>query len=168
MQSFVSIHTGIVQSYIGLVEDQGSHRPSFQPVRHLSSHLLQSNVFLPSFVLTALCASHIHCPNSPRELTLGAFPSCFIHSWKSVAQDQHGYSLPNMFMKVRVSDCRVRSGLSGYCAVMEWSSVQEERPRASTSGGQSEGSAGGAVVLDLGAPLVMASQEDTLVHVRQL
>jgi hypothetical protein len=60
---------------------------------------------------------------------------------------------------------------------MECKSVQELRPRASTSGGQSEGSAGGmveaagccAVLVEfLGLLPVMANQEATSVQVRHL
>lgn len=115
------------------------HLPSFHPVLHLSSHFAQSNSFFPILTLTALCASHIHLPNSSLELTRGAFPSFFIHAWKSVAQCQHGYSFEKVCMKVLVSDWSCGEGDSGYCAVIEWSSVQELRPSCSTSGGQSEG-----------------------------
>jgi hypothetical protein len=62
--------------------------------------------------------------------------------------------------------------------VMECSSVQEERPRASTSGGQSEGiacvdEAGVAAdwtadFVDLGLLPVMANHEATSVQVRHL
>lgn len=60
---------------------------------------------------------------------------------------------------------------------MECRRVHELRPRTSTSGGQSDGSAGmAAVVVDasavfavfLGLVPVMANQEDTSVQVRQL
>jgi hypothetical protein len=88
------------------------HLPSFHPVRHLSSHLLQSKLLFPNFSLTALCASHIHLPKSSRLLTLGSFPS-FIHDLKSSAHDQQGYILPNKPMKVFVSLCWVRDGRSG-------------------------------------------------------
>lgn len=71
-------------------------------------------------------------------------------------------------MKVRVSAWRVGEGLSGYCAVMECRSVHEERPRFSTSGGQSAGMTSDAAVWDFEVPLVMANQEATSVHVRQL
>jgi len=47
------------------------HLPSLHPVLHRSSHFAQSNVSLPSFSLTALCASHIQVPNSLLLLTLG-------------------------------------------------------------------------------------------------
>lgn len=82
------------------------------------------------------------------------------------------------------------SAFSGYVAAIEWRRVQVERPRASTSGGQSEGIelgegvAGAArgfvevveVVLVDGvfaegsawACFVRARQEDIDVHVRQL
>ena len=56
-----------------------SHRPSFQPVRHRSSTLVQSNSSFPSFLLTSLCASQSHCPNSALLLTRGAFLASFIH-----------------------------------------------------------------------------------------
>ena len=49
-------------------------------------------------------------------------------------------------------------------AVIECRRVQELRPRAVTSGGQSERGFGGALVVDL----VMANQEDTSVQVRHL
>lgn len=68
-------------------------------------------------------------------------------------------------MKVLVSACLAGEGFSGYCAVMEWSSVQEERPSCATSGGQSVGSAGRFLVV---VPLVMAKSEDTSVQVRHL
>jgi hypothetical protein len=93
------------------------HLPSFQPVRHLSSHLLQSKLLLPSLTLTALCASHIHFPNSSLLLTLGSLPS-FIHDLKSSAHDQQGYILPNKLINCFVSFCCVREGRSGYAAVI--------------------------------------------------
>lgn len=49
-------------------------------------------------------------------------------------------------------------------AVIECRRVQELRPRAVTSGGQSERGFGGALVLDLD----MANQEDTSVQERHL
>jgi hypothetical protein len=140
---------------------QKSHLPSFHPVRHLSSHLLQSNSFLPNLTLTALCASHIHCPNSLLELTLGVF--VFIHAWKSSAHTQHGYSLPNVFMNVAVSPCSSADGATGYCAVIECSSVQELRPSAAESGGQSRG----ILRFVLVAP-PMAKSELTSLQVRHL
>lgn len=80
------------------------------------------------------------------------------------------------------------SAFSGYVAAIEWRRVQVERPRASTSGGQSEGIELGegvagaargfveAVVVDDGvfaegsvwACFVRARQEDIDVQVRQL
>ena len=57
-----------------------SHLPSPHPVLHRSSHLSHSNTSFPNFLLTSLCASHIHLPNSPLEETLGSFPGLFIHS----------------------------------------------------------------------------------------
>jgi hypothetical protein len=87
---------------------QGSHLPSFQPVLHRSSHLVQSNVCLPSFSLTALCASHIQVPNSLLLLTLGVF--LLIQLWKSSAHTQHGYSLPNVDRKDLVSDWNCGEG----------------------------------------------------------
>jgi hypothetical protein len=88
------------------------HLPSFQPVRHLSSHLSQSKLFFPNFTLTALCASHIHLPNSSLLLTLGSLPS-FIQDLKSSAHDQQGYILPNKLMNCFVSLCCVSEGRSG-------------------------------------------------------
>lgn len=88
------------------------HLASFQPVRHLSSHLLQSKLSLPSFTLTALCASHIHRPKSSLLLTRGSLPS-FIHDLKSSAHDQQGYILPNKLMNCFVSLCCVKVGRSG-------------------------------------------------------
>jgi hypothetical protein len=88
------------------------HLPSFHPVRHLSSHLLQSKLLLPNFSLTALCASHIHRPKSSLLLTLGSLPS-FIHDLKSSAHDQQGYILPNKLMNCFVSLCWVEVGRSG-------------------------------------------------------
>lgn len=38
-----------------------------------------------------------------------------------------------------MSFCCCLSAFSGYAAAIEWSSVQVERPKASTSGGQSAG-----------------------------
>ena len=49
-----------------------------------------------------------------------------------------------MCRKDFVSDWRAGEGVTGYVAVMEWSRVQLERPRASTSGGQSLSDVGGA------------------------
>ena len=88
------------------------HLPSFQPVRHLSSHLSQSKLFFPNLTLTALCASHIHLPNSSLLLTLGSLPS-FIHDLKSSAHDQQGYILPKRLMNCFVSLCCVREGRLG-------------------------------------------------------
>jgi hypothetical protein len=90
---------------------QKSHRPSFHPVLHLSSHLAQSNLSLPNFSLTALCASHIHVPNSFLLLTRGVF--LLIQSWKSSAHTQHGYSLPKVERKDLVSDWSCGDGLTG-------------------------------------------------------
>lgn len=89
----------------------GSHLPSPHPVLHLSSHLLQSNFSFPNLSFTALCASHIHVPNSFLLLTRGVF--VFIQAWKSSAHTQHGYSLPNVRRKVAVSDCSWGVGLVG-------------------------------------------------------
>jgi hypothetical protein len=74
--------------------------------------LSQSKLFFPNFTFTALCASHIHLPNSSRLLTLGSLPS-FIHDLKSSAHDQQGYILPNRLMNCLVSLCCVREGRSG-------------------------------------------------------
>lgn len=114
-----------------------SHLPSFHPVLHLSSHLLQSNPFFPSFRLTSLCASHIQFPNSSLLSALTLFFT--MNAWKSSAQTQHGYSLPKRCMKDLTSACSLADGFAGYCAVMECSSVQDARPSCSTSGGQSGG-----------------------------
>ena len=89
-----------------------SQLPSFQPVRQRSCHLLQSNESLPSLTLTALCASHIHRPNSSLLLTFGSFPS-FIQALKSSAHTQHGYIFPNRPMNCLVSDCCAMEGASG-------------------------------------------------------
>lgn len=84
-----------------------------------------------------------------------------------------------------MSACCWVLAVSGYVAAIECRRVQVERPRASTSGGQSGGIEGigeGLVVVsvsvvfvvELGDPeagldcFVMASHEDTDVHVRQL
>lgn len=82
-----------------------------------------------------------------------------------------------------MSSCCFVSAFSGYVAAIEWRSVQVEWPRASTSGGQSEGislgdgvagAASGAVevVVDVeGSDLacfVRARHEDMDVQVRQL
>lgn len=63
-----------------------------------------------------------------------------MYDWKSSAQTQQGYSLEKRSTKLSRSDCCAREGDSGYVAAIECSSVQELRPRASTSGGQSLGS----------------------------
>ena len=70
-----------------------SQLPSFHPVLHLSSHFPQSNSFFPNFLLTSLCASHIHFPNSSRLSVLTLFSA--IQTWKSDAQTQHGYNFEN-------------------------------------------------------------------------
>jgi hypothetical protein len=122
-----------------------SHLPSFHPVRHRSSHRPQSKVGFPSFMFTSLCASQSHCPKSCRELSRGAFLSDFIHIWKSVAQDQHGYR----FEKVRINcfafTCSSFDGVTGYCAAMECRSIQDARPSWSTSGGQPDGGSKGVL-----------------------
>lgn len=93
-------------------ETAQSHLPSFQPVRHRSSHLEQSNSGLPNLRLTSLCAPHSHLPNSSRLLTCGA--SRFRYPWKSSAQTQQGYSLENSPTKLRRSDFWPLDGCSGY------------------------------------------------------
>jgi hypothetical protein len=138
-----------------------SHTP-FQPVRHLSSHLLQSNVFFPSLSFTALCASHIHLPKSSLELTRGAFPFSVIQLLKSSAHVQHGYSSENERTNVKALACCAGVGETGYCAVILCKSVHAERPSASTSGGQSGGGA------DEVCFLVRAAQEAKEVQDRQL
>jgi hypothetical protein len=159
------------------------HLPSFHPVRHLSSHLLQSKLLFPNFSLTALCASHIHRPKSSLLLTRGSLPS-FIQDLKSSAHDQQGYILPNKLMNCFVSLCWVEVGRSGYAAVRACKKVQVERPSCSTSGGQSEGidereafAVEGAVVvwaalgllsLEAGAERAMAIHEETEVQERHL
>jgi len=117
-----------------------SHLPSLHPVLHLSSHFPQSNFSFPSFSLTALCASHIHRPNSSLLPTRGAFSLLFIHSWKSVAHQWHGYNRENDEMNWRASHCCRSEGRSGYEAAMECRRFQVELPSTSTSGGQSGGS----------------------------
>ncbi|PWI72557.1 hypothetical protein PCL_11180 [Purpureocillium lilacinum] len=121
-----------------------SQRPSFQPVRHRSSHLEQSNSGLLSLRLTSLCAPHSHMPNSPRLPTRGASRPMYV--WKSSAHTQHGYSLEKSLTKLNRSDCCPREGFSGYVAAIECSSVHELRPSTSTSGGQSAGGPDGADV----------------------
>lgn len=143
---------------------QGSHLPSFHPVRHLSSHWVQSNSFFPNLTFTALCASHIHCPNSLLLLTRGVL--AFIQSWKSSAHTQHGYNLPKVRRNAEVSAWRAGGASLGYVAVMECSSVQEERPRAATSGGQSVGSAGGPASFLVFLPI--AKRADISLQVRHL
>jgi hypothetical protein len=170
-----------------------SHRPSFHPVRHLSSHNRQSNSFFPSFRLTSLCASHIHHPNSFRLPSFGWFRplGCVIHARKSSAHTQHGYSFEKNFKNPPILAWCSASAFSGYVAAIECSSVHVERPSSSTSGGQSEGvSLGDGVaaaarpavgivvllVLEVGvefsflrsACLVNARHEATEVQVRQL
>ena len=90
-----------------------SHLPSPHPVLHLSSHLPQSNSPFPNFLLTSLCASHIHLPSSPLPLTLGSFPSLFIQAWKSSAHTQHGYSFENRERNCRISVCWVGVAVGG-------------------------------------------------------
>lgn len=92
-----------------------SQLPSLHPVLHLSSHLSQSNFCFPNFPFTALCASHIHFPNSSRLLTRGAFAALFslIHARKSSAQTPHGYNFPNRWRNCRVSVCCVGVGWGG-------------------------------------------------------
>lgn len=92
-----------------------SQLPSLHPVLHLSSHLSQSNFCFPNFPFTALCASHIHLPNSSRLLTRGAFAALFslIHARKSSAQTPHGYNFPNRWRNCRVSVCCEGVGWGG-------------------------------------------------------
>ena len=65
-----------------------SHLPSGGPVLHLSSHLVQSNSFFPSFLFTSLCAPQSHIPNSPLLRTLGWSRATYPR--KSSAHVQHG------------------------------------------------------------------------------
>ncbi len=155
-----------------------SHLPSLHPVLHRSSHLPQSNLSFPSFSLTALCASHIHSPNSLRELTRGALPARAIHAWKSEPQCQHGYRVENDARNCRALVWTDDDARSGYVAVMLCSSVQDARPSASTSGGQSGGDcvgggAGVVVCVEVAGSvavcfLVMAAQDAKEVQERQL
>lgn len=69
-----------------------------------------------------------------------------MYFWKSSPHQVHGYSFPNDFTKDIALDCSASVGFSGYAAVMLCRSVQEARPRASTSGGQSSGRAAGTFV----------------------
>lgn len=82
---------------------------------------------------------------------------------------QHGYSRANRCMKLRTSDCSAGVGWVGYVAAIECRSVQPERPRVSTSGGQSFGTVttgfGAAVVVDF---LVCEAQAAKEVQLRQL
>jgi hypothetical protein len=89
-----------------------SHLPSFQPVLHRCSHVLQSKDGLPSLTLTALWASHIHWPKSCLLLTRGSLPA-LIHALKSSAHTQQGYIFPNRCINVLVSFCCVGEGFSG-------------------------------------------------------
>jgi len=88
-----------------------SHRPSFQPVRHLCSQSLQLKTGFPSFLFTSLCASQSHHPKSRLLSTFGA--SFLIYAWKSSAQVQHGYSFAKRRTKASRSDCCDRVGSLG-------------------------------------------------------
>ena len=154
---FASIHNVIVQYHTELlprlcvhakrshiqritqVAASQSHLPSFQPVLHRSSQNRQSNSFFPSFRFTSLCASHIHVPKSDRPPNRGSFfpLGSAIHVRKSSAHTQHGYSREKSFRNVRISVCCSIVAFFGYVAVMEWRSVQVDRPSCSTSGGHS-------------------------------
>lgn len=149
--------------YINSVVDAAapqSHLPSFHPVLHLSSHFLQSNSCFPSFLLTSLCASHIHLPKPSRPSTLGSFPFLAIHSWKSSAHTQHGYSFPNRPRNWRISLCCDGEARGGYDADMVCSSVHVLRPNSSTSGGQSGGGARAAVATDGGVDFSVVVIDD--------
>lgn len=146
-RDYINIHTFTIFFFLPGVHDcpftplffffSQSHRPSFHPVLHLSCHLLQSNVSLPSLTLTALCARHSQVPKASRPDTgSGSRAMC---AWKSSAHTQHGYSREKADMKVRRSACSRAEGSAGYVAAIECSSVQVERPSCSTSGGQSRG-----------------------------
>jgi hypothetical protein len=111
MRTIITCALDTLSYMTSLYSSAQSHRPSFQPVRHRSSHFVQSNVFFPNFSLTALCASHIHVPNSLLLLTLGVF--LLIHVWKSSAHTQHGYSLPNVVRNDFVSDWSCGVGSMG-------------------------------------------------------
>jgi hypothetical protein len=82
--------------------------------------------------------------------------------------------LPNVERKVLVSACSVGVGFVGYVAVMLCKRVQDERPRAATSGGQSVGYvvAGGATTGDLdvvaGFLPAMAKRDVRSLQVRHL
>jgi hypothetical protein len=153
------VQTILILSHIVSYTPQ-SQLLSFHPVRHLSSHFAQSNSFFPSFLLTSLCASHIHCPNSSLLSALTLFFS--IKTWKSSAQTQHGYSFPNSPRNCLTLLCSLGLGFSGYIAVIECKSVQLDRPSSSTSGGQSFA---GAVVLIF---LVEDVKSESDVQVRHL
>ena len=62
----------------------------------------------------------------------------------------------NRFMTV----CIDVGAASGYVAAMLWSIVQVERPSSSTSGGQSEGSGAGSVVVGARAAVAAAGFVD--------
>lgn len=159
------------QLHISYISRQ-SHLPSFQPVRHLSSHFPQSKVGFPSLTLTSLCASQSHLPNS--SLLLALTPPTFVmYSWKSSAHTQQGYSFENRPIKDVTLLWSVRVGFVGYCAAIECRSVQDERPSSSTSGGHSDRLS----LLDVAAapanpaavkPDIVDRNEDRELHVRQL
>lgn len=111
--------------------------------------------------MTSLCASQSHVPNSPRLPTTGLRRA--MYDWKSSAHGQQGYSFAKSPTKPARSDCCVAEGASGYCAAMEWRSVQELRPSASESGGQS-----GAGFAALRVDFVWEAQEAKEVQLRQL
>ena len=69
-------------------------------------------------------------------------------------------------MNWEACDCSTGVGVTGEEAVMEWRRVQEERPRSSTSGGQSAGGATGRTPLGVFFEAEKKSAEE--VQVRQL
>src|SRR5207247_11312389 len=98
----------------------------FQPVLHLSSHFAQSNSSFPNFRLTALCASHIQCPNSARPFNRGRLRplGSVIQARKSSAQTQQGYSFENSVRKFSISARCLGVAVDVYVAVMEWRRVE--------------------------------------------
>ena len=63
-------------------------------------------------------------------------------------------------MNCFITVCIEEGAASGYVAAMLWSIVQVERPSSSTSGGQSEGTGTGSVVVEARATVAAAGFVD--------
>lgn len=104
----VWLHIAHVHYCVGGFQSQD---PSFQPSRHLSSTLLQSNSGLPNRMLMSLWRRHIHCERLCWLLVSGWF--VFNLDLRSSAHSSHGKTFEKRLMNCVISPCCSVVGASG-------------------------------------------------------